>query len=468
NDPSRSRYVIFLTDGAVSAEERALQEIRTHIDVARIFTFGIGPSVNRALLQRLAVLGRGASEFLQLDEDIEGAIIRFQDRISFPVLTNVNIKWKNIKAWDIYPSLLPDLYIGEPLEISGRLSADKKSPILVIEGELGNSPRTFEVKLPAKAESEPVIARLWAKARVEDLLEKTARKRETQHTARTEIISLALEHQLVTPYTAFVAIDNEITAEGGTPKKIYVSQPLPDGLDIIGFTGGQVMRSAVAPQMLKRMAAPSPYRSLSLESPSSSNHMAAILSDSKSKDYAAMSFMEIREEEAVKPKIESSINNIRWLSRRQKLNGSWGDDVEKTSAAVLAFLRNGHTDRKGHYRKQISRAISWLNTEKASGLASFAKALALAELSKMTGVKAHKEMALAAFGQLPEPETELEISFLEIIKGKERSSKTPEVIKDLDDLRSASINHIILPVPGDLLKSSDEELSRAWIAAQII
>ena len=85
DDKSRTRYVVFLTDGAVSAEDRALQQVTQKRRGARIFTFGIGSSVNRALLVKMAELGRGASEFLTIDEDIEGALIRFQDRVSYPV-----------------------------------------------------------------------------------------------------------------------------------------------------------------------------------------------------------------------------------------------------------------------------------------------------------------------------------------------------------------------------------------------
>jgi uncharacterized protein YegL len=467
DDPARSRYVIFLTDGAVSAEERALQEIRSHIDVARIFTFGIGPSVNRALLQRLAHLGRGASEFLHLNEDIEGAIIRFQDRISFPVLTNVNIKWKNIKAWDIYPSILPDLYIGEPLEITGRLSAGKKPPILIIDGELENKLETFEVKLPTMAESEPAVSRLWAKSRVDSLIESTVSKRETHHKIRAEIISLALEHHLVTPYTAFVAIDKQITSENGPPKKIYVSQPLPEGLDISGFTRGQVMVSAKGPRRMRKLAAPSPHSPRMRRGTSSKGHMASIASDTSPMLYQAAPLREeLDEESEIMDQLEPG-DNIRWLARKQKINGSWSNDVEKTSTAVLAFLRNGHTDRKGHYRKQISRAIAWLNATDVPGLASFAKAFTLTELSKVTGLKIHQDMALAAVDQLPQPGTEMERAFLEIINGKDRSTNTPNAIKTMDDLRLAVINRISFPVPADLHKSSDEELRRAWIAAKV-
>ncbi len=97
-DRERGRYILFLTDGAVSAEDRAFQAIRKKLSQARIFTFGIGSSVNRALLSKMAQLGRGTAEFLQLDEDIEGAILRFQDKVAFPVLTDIQLDWDMIQC----------------------------------------------------------------------------------------------------------------------------------------------------------------------------------------------------------------------------------------------------------------------------------------------------------------------------------------------------------------------------------
>src|SRR5437762_3956466 len=68
-DPERQRYVVFLTDGAVSADDEALRRIQHRIGRARLFTFWIGPSVNRSLLVRMAEFGHGTAEFLQLNED---------------------------------------------------------------------------------------------------------------------------------------------------------------------------------------------------------------------------------------------------------------------------------------------------------------------------------------------------------------------------------------------------------------
>ncbi len=248
-DEAFQRYIVFLTDGAVSAEERAFDQVRRTLGKARLFTFGIGPSVNRALLGRLAQLGRGTAEFLQLDEDIEGAILRFQDRVSFPALTDLSLRWENGQAWDVYPASLPDLFIGQPLEIVGRIKADGSAALrLEVTGQAGLEKVCLQLTIPGAASPEPAIARAWARARVDDLLEGAAAGTKAAHLARSEVIGLAIEQRLVTPYTAFVAVDSQPAVVDGKPlQTIYVAQPLPAGLELEGFLGGQARpRMAVA------------------------------------------------------------------------------------------------------------------------------------------------------------------------------------------------------------------------------
>ncbi len=171
-DAQRTRLVVFLTDGAVSAELRTLDLLRSKLGAARVFTFGIGPAVNRALLNRMAALGRGMAEFLQADEDIEGAILRFQDRVSFPVLTDVQLNVQGGSAWDIYPARLPDLYSGQPLVISGRARLEGGGPLrMVFSAKRGDETVRLEAVMADTHADEPALARLWARARVDDLLD---------------------------------------------------------------------------------------------------------------------------------------------------------------------------------------------------------------------------------------------------------------------------------------------------------
>ena len=60
HDAERLRFVTFLTDGYIGNEAEILREIHATVGESRIFSFGVGSSVNRYLLERMAIAGRGA------------------------------------------------------------------------------------------------------------------------------------------------------------------------------------------------------------------------------------------------------------------------------------------------------------------------------------------------------------------------------------------------------------------------
>jgi Ca-activated chloride channel family protein len=250
-DAERVRYVVFLTDGEVSADNAALGKIAQQRGTARIFTFGIGPSVNRYLLDKMAELGRGAAEFLGANDDIEKALTRFQDRVSYPALLDVALTWQNAETWDTYPAVLPDLYSGQPLELVTQLKRQGASKLL-ISGKAGGRALQMTVDVPAATSKNPLLARLHARARIESLMD-TLHHGGDEEKVRKQIISLALDQRLVTAYTAFVAVDSEVITNADPTQKIRVSTPLPEGLDLAGFVGGGA--ASGASQML-RMALP--------------------------------------------------------------------------------------------------------------------------------------------------------------------------------------------------------------------
>ncbi|HMN60175.1 MAG TPA: VIT domain-containing protein, partial [Anaerolinea sp.] len=231
-DSGRTRYVVFLTDGAVSAELSALDLLRKKVGSARVFTFGIGPSGNRALLNRMAAVGRGAAEFLQADEDIEGAILRFQDRVSFPVLTGLKLNLSGASAWDIYPAQLPDLYTGQPLVVCGRIQHKPGEPLsLTLTGTRGAETVTLATSFTPTGPDEPAVARAWARARIDDLLGEAELSPQREEKIRAAVLELALAHRLVSPYTSFVGVDQTASVGEGQAVTIQVAQPLPQGLD---------------------------------------------------------------------------------------------------------------------------------------------------------------------------------------------------------------------------------------------
>lgn len=82
-DPSDSkehlRIVCFMTDAFVGNDDEIVAEIQKH-PKARVFAFGIGNSVNRSLLDRMAEAGRGEVEYVSLNDDGSKAANRFYER----------------------------------------------------------------------------------------------------------------------------------------------------------------------------------------------------------------------------------------------------------------------------------------------------------------------------------------------------------------------------------------------------
>jgi len=455
SDPERQRYIVFLTDGAVSADDEALRRIQRQIGRARLFTFGVGPSVNRSLLVRMAEFGHGTAEFLQLNEDIEDAIIRFQDRVAYPVLQDLKLDWEGVAAWDVYPARLPDLYIGQPLELVARILTNDQGPgRLTISGRSGNLPVTLEVELPPSTTVEPIITRAWARARVDALLDGLRDNPGQIGALRPEIIGLGITHRLLTPFTAFVAVDSEVTDKHSEKQtRVSVVVPLPEGLKMEGFFGapmvtGALMASApMSPMAARRGSGGADVRQVrSMSDLASTAPHTAELMDAFSFVGASDPASERRASEH-----QTTEDQLRWLARTQNVSGSWGageSEVEQTAAAILAFVRAGHTHRAGHYRRQLAKAIKWLLAATAEGPAAYARAQALAELAAATGDSAIVRAAQLAATVAPAPSVALS-----------------RPLSTIEDLRAAALARQVEEVAPTLFSGSQADLARVWMAA---
>ncbi|MDQ5846097.1 MAG: VIT and VWA domain-containing protein, partial [Acidobacteriota bacterium] len=96
------RIVCFMTDGYVGNDMEIISEVQKHPN-ARVFSFGIGGSVNRFLLEKMAEKGRGEVEFVALSDDGSAAARRFHERVRNPLLTDISIEWNGLPVSDVYP-----------------------------------------------------------------------------------------------------------------------------------------------------------------------------------------------------------------------------------------------------------------------------------------------------------------------------------------------------------------------------
>src|SRR5882724_5741353 len=125
-DPSDAqghvRMVCFMTDGEVGNDMEIISEVQKHPN-ARVFAFGIGSSVNRFLLDKVAEYGRGEVEYVALNDDGSAAARRFHERVRNPLLTDISIEWNGLPVADVYPQRIPDLFSAKPVILSGRYTA---------------------------------------------------------------------------------------------------------------------------------------------------------------------------------------------------------------------------------------------------------------------------------------------------------------------------------------------------------
>ena len=228
-DPERLRIVSFMTDGYIGNEEAILEYMAQHLGGARLFSFGVGSAVNRYLLDKMADFGRGAVEYVLPADDSGKAIRRFYDRIRSPYLTDIQIDWGGLGVTEMHPREIPDLFLGQPVTVSGRYGKPGRAEV-TLRARLGGKPyeKRFTVRLPERRAEGEAIARLWARAHIEDLTDRHIVSREPALVE--EITKVALAHRLVSKYTSFVAVEERIDTGPDKPALVEVPVCTPQGV----------------------------------------------------------------------------------------------------------------------------------------------------------------------------------------------------------------------------------------------
>ena len=234
DDQSHVRIVCFMTDGYVGNDMEIISEVQKHQN-ARVFSFGIGSSVNRYLLDKMAEAGRGEVEYVALNDDGSAAARRFHERVRNPLLTDISIEWNGLPVADVYPQRIPDLFGARPLVIKGRYTGAGRGTIR-LKGKMagGDFVRDIPVDFPETMASHDVLASLWARARVDDLMGQDlngAQSGNMKPELKDTITQLGIEYRLLTQFTSFVAVEEMVVTDGGKPRRIDVPVEVPEGVN---------------------------------------------------------------------------------------------------------------------------------------------------------------------------------------------------------------------------------------------
>jgi Ca-activated chloride channel homolog len=228
HDAERLRFVTFLTDGFIGNEADILAAIDHNLGSTRVFSFGVGSSPNRYLLERMAGIGRGAVAFLSLQDSGRMVMDAFFARISHPALLDVEIDYGSMAVSDVFPSRLPDLFVGRPVVVTGRFTG--RADDVELQGTAGGEPVAVTLNRESNATEHEFLPNLWARLKIAELEDRLAIEPGNVGLLAAEIRQTAINYELMSDYTSFVAVDASQITEGRTGTTVYQAVPVPEGV----------------------------------------------------------------------------------------------------------------------------------------------------------------------------------------------------------------------------------------------
>ncbi len=246
--PGISRTFVVSTDGYISADGQVFDIIRKNLGSANLFTFGIGSSVNRHLIEGMAHAGQGEAFVITKPEQAALEAERFRAYVSSPVLTNLKLTTSGFQIQDLEPIQLPDVLADRPVICLGKWRGEARGTV-TLSGISGAGPwsQTFEVG-QVKGRSHGALRQLWARQRIQMLSDYDQFGQDEARKA--EVTRLGLTYHLLTAHTSFVAVDTLVRNTGGHSTTVTQPLPLPEGVSdaAVGYArGGMVGGVAASP-----------------------------------------------------------------------------------------------------------------------------------------------------------------------------------------------------------------------------
>jgi Ca-activated chloride channel family protein len=236
-----SRSVVIATDGYVTVEEEVFDLIRKNLGNANMFTFGIGSSVNRHLLEGMARVGMGEPFVIAKPKEGQEKADEFRKMIDSPVLTKIKVDFGKFSVYDVEPLSIPDVFAERPVIIFGKWRG-KLTGEITLSGmtSSGSYLNKFNIRKERPLESNSALQYLWARHRIGLLSDYNSLHQDDGRTK--EVTQLGLTYNLLTAYTSFVAIDTEVRYVDG--KAVTVKQPLPIPEGVSDYAVGDKARAS--------------------------------------------------------------------------------------------------------------------------------------------------------------------------------------------------------------------------------
>jgi Ca-activated chloride channel family protein len=149
--------------------------------------------------------------------------------IQSPVLTEIKVQFKGFEAYDVEPLSIPDVLAERPILVFGKWRGNPQGSVKLsgITGD-GQYSATLNVADYKPSKDNAALKYIWARHRITILSDYN--KLRSDDNRVQEITELGLNYNLLTAYTSFVAVDNEVRNHDGKPTTVKQPLPLPEGV----------------------------------------------------------------------------------------------------------------------------------------------------------------------------------------------------------------------------------------------
>jgi Ca-activated chloride channel family protein len=226
-----ARSFVIATDGYVTVEKEAFGLVKSSLNKANFFAFGIGSSVNRFLIEGLAHAGAGDAFVITNEKEAKEIADEFRKYISTPLLSGIDLTFNGFEAYDIQPASVPDVFSSRPVVVFGKYRGNPAGNILMTGmNGAGKFSQTIQVNGVMPSAENQALRYLWAREQIRMTDDYSGSYEGVPDKVKEQVKDLGLKYNLLTAYTSFVAIDSEIRNINGTHTTVRQPLPLPEGV----------------------------------------------------------------------------------------------------------------------------------------------------------------------------------------------------------------------------------------------
>uniref|UniRef100_A0A8C6TN52 von Willebrand factor A domain containing 5A n=1 Tax=Neogobius melanostomus TaxID=47308 RepID=A0A8C6TN52_9GOBI len=333
--PNQPRQLFVFTDGEVGNTKEVINLVKSNSGSHRCFSFGIGEGASTALINGLAKEGGGHAQFITGSDRMQPKVIQSLRFAMQPAVVDISVKWdlpKGVSATVLSPPLT-SIFQGQRSLLYAQLTGQVLSVLLQESVHLYTS-LLFVCRL--------TVHRLAARSLIRSLEQEQGDHRgQIDDAKKKEIIDLSVQSGVSSSFTAFIAV-NKTSGEAIQGPLLRRDVPVPSNMEI---DCADVMLGAA--------------------------------------DCDDDDFYYDDEEKYALPESKAKRDPLLELVSLQKASGCWELEPALAKAAkkevwatilALVWLHGLKADAKDEWELLVMKAVTWLQSQNASGLAECVEA----------------------------------------------------------------------------------------------